>query len=70
MIRGLCSYFLAIVALVSVAGVVCEAQSLTPLTRQVRENAEWTSALGGAPAREPSVAACDGASAAQPGGVR
>jgi kumamolisin len=37
MIRKWCLYISAMVAVVSAAGVVCEAQSLTPMTRHVRE---------------------------------
>jgi subtilase family serine protease len=37
MIRRWCPYILAILAFVSAGGAVCKAQSLTPLTRHVRE---------------------------------
>jgi subtilase family serine protease len=37
MIRRWCPYILAILAFVSAGGAVCEAQSLTPMTRHVRE---------------------------------
>ncbi|MGA7379532.1 MAG: hypothetical protein WBX03_01660, partial [Terriglobales bacterium] len=37
MIRKLSASFLAIVTLVSVVSIVCQAESLPPLTRHVRE---------------------------------
>src|ERR1700733_13513643 len=37
MIRRWCPYILAILAFVPAGGAVCEAQSLTPMTRHVRE---------------------------------